>query len=118
MEKELSLAMLPMSGLLFFPPQSEFEQQHAEDVAGGFIQEYEGAEATTRKALKNSGKVCPSPSLLFASCYSTCLVNAYIHKREAVAESRTFQDPGLRHSHETTPLPRRTFAAYSRPMYS
>eukprot|EP00903_Cladosiphon_okamuranus_P014233 g13222.t1 len=37
--------------------KSEFEQQHAEDVAGGFIKEYEGAEAKTRKALKHRGKL-------------------------------------------------------------
>lgn len=37
--------------------QGDFEKQHAEDVSSAFIKDYEGAEAKTRKALKNSAKV-------------------------------------------------------------
>eukprot|EP00752_Nemacystus_decipiens_P005082 g4612.t2 len=37
--------------------KSDFQKQRAEDVANGFLQEFEGAEAKTRKALKNSGKL-------------------------------------------------------------
>ncbi|CAM9280750.1 unnamed protein product, partial [Hapterophycus canaliculatus] len=35
----------------------DFAKQHAEDVSGGFIKEYERAEGKTRKSLKNSGRL-------------------------------------------------------------
>lgn len=40
-------------------PQVDFEKDHAEAVSGGFITEYEGAEAITRKSLKNADRVSP-----------------------------------------------------------
>ncbi|CAN0410454.1 unnamed protein product, partial [Ectocarpus sp. 12 AP-2014] len=37
--------------------KGDFEKQHAEDISGTFIKDYEGAEAKTRKSLKNSAKL-------------------------------------------------------------
>ncbi|CAM9483080.1 unnamed protein product [Ectocarpus sp. 4 AP-2014] len=98
--------------------KGDFEKQHAEDISGAFIKDYEGAEAKTRKALKNSAKLLEGRTGEYAEAAADAFLDDWLktdadRARDAAAAAAAAAGGRMLSPHDNIPPIDRTIGAAS-----